>query len=483
MRKILILLFVIFLNACIINNIDLNDYINEVAIEYQEGDSQFQVTQNLTLPTEVSNSEIKVTWSSDNVEVVSTEGIITRPDVNTLVTLTVTLSYLNETQSKKLDVLVIRDEDVQFFEITINVDGVEEVLIYYEPVKLDNIVKPAKEGYIFKEWIDSEGNSLSLELVLDKNIILIAVFEEIIDSGFFVTIIIGDQEQIEYFDGPIVLIELDIPEREGYEFSHWINGQGDVLDLNFQINDDISITAIFKAITYSGYYETLQGLSDSELYNKLQSLIQNYTYTSYGYARDILQDSDEDPDRAENVILVYNRESVRSEWDGGRTWNREHVWPQSKLPNEISKDDVHNLRPCNPSVNSSRGNSRFTYSNGSSEYGNHNTGGWYPGDEDRGDIARIVMYMTIMWEINIDLVGNIQLFLQWHEEDPVDDFEANRNNVIFQYTNNKNPFIDHPELAYRIFGEPSDNIYLIKILESTNNLLTLNKVMLVERKK
>ena len=142
MRKILILLFVIFLNACIINNIDLNDYINEVAIEYQEGDSQFQVTQNLTLPTEVSNSEIKVTWSSDNVEVVSTEGIITRPDVNTLVTLTVTLSYLNETQSKKLDVLVIGNEDVQFFEITINVDGVEEVLIYYEPVKLDNIVKP-----------------------------------------------------------------------------------------------------------------------------------------------------------------------------------------------------------------------------------------------------------------------------------------------------------------------------------------------------
>ena len=130
MRKILILLFVIFLNACIINNIDLNDYINEVAIEYQEGDSQFQVTQNLTLPTEVSNSEIKVTWSSDNVEVVSTEGIITRPDVNTLVTLTVTLSYLNETHSKKLDVLVIGNEDVQFFEITINVDGVEEVLIY-----------------------------------------------------------------------------------------------------------------------------------------------------------------------------------------------------------------------------------------------------------------------------------------------------------------------------------------------------------------
>ena len=549
MRKILILLFVIFLNACIINNIDLNDYINEVVIEYQEGDSQFQVTQNITLVSQVSNEEIAVEWSSSKADIISISGKVTRPDQDTAVELTVTLTYLQESLSKNINLIVLKKE-VEYFEITINIDGVNENRIYYDPVKLDDILKPEKEGYIFKEWTDTDGNILSLETIIDKDVTIIAIFEEVTDNSFFITIIIEGQVEKKYFDGPIflsdisipekegyifkewtdsdgnilsiniivdkdttiiavferssvgffitiiieeqfetkyfedpiVLNEIDIPEKEGYEFLYWTDSLGNILDSDYIINQDISITPIFRLLEYNGYYSTLMGVSNENLYSILMELIQDYTYTSYGYARDILQESDEDPERPENVILVYSRESVRSQWDSGRTWNREHVWPQSKLPNEDSKDDVHNLRPCDPAVNSSRGNSKFSYSDGSSEYGYHNTGGWYPGDEDRGDIARIVMYMSIMWEINIDSVGNIQLFLQWHEEDPVDDFESNRNNVIFQYTNNRNPFIDHPELAYRIFGEPNDNIHLIKILESTNNLLTLNKVMLLERK-
>jgi endonuclease I len=481
MRKILILLFVIFLNACIINNVDLNDYINEVVIEYQEGDSQFQVTQNITLVSQVSNEEIAVEWSSSKADIISISGKVTRPDQDTAVELTVTLTYLQESLSKNINLIVLKKE-VGYFEITINIDGVNENRIYYEPVKLDDILKPEKEGYIFKDWTDTDGNILSLETIIDKDVTIIAIFEEVTDNSFFITIIIEGQIEKKYFDGPIFLSDISIPEKEGYEFSYWTDSLGNILDSDYIINQDISITPIFRLLEYNGYYSTLMGVSNENLYSILMELIQDYTYTSYGYARDILQESDEDPERPENVILVYSRESVRSQWDSGRTWNREHVWPQSKLPNEDSKDDVHNLRPCDPSVNSSRGNSKFSYSDGSSEYGYHNTGGWYPGDEDRGDIARIVMYMSIMWEINIDSVGNIQLFLQWHEEDPVDDFESNRNNVIFQYTNNRNPFIDHPELAYRIFGEPSDNIHLIKILESTNNLLTLNKVMLLERK-
>ena len=480
MRKILILLFVIFLNACIINNIDLNDYINEVVIEYQEGDSQFQVTQNITLVSQVSNEEIAVEWSSSKADIISISGKVTRPDQDTAVELTVTLTYLQESLSKNINLIVLKKE-VEYFEITINIDGVNENRIYYDPVKLDDILKPEKEGYIFKEWTDSDGNILSINIIVDKDTTIIAVFERS-SVGFFITIIIEEQFETKYFEDPIVLNEIDIPEKEGYEFLYWTDSLGNILDSDYIINQDISITPIFRLLEYNGYYSTLMGVSNENLYSILMELIQDYTYTSYGYARDILQESDEDPERPENVILVYSRESVRSQWDSGRTWNREHVWPQSKLPNEDSKDDVHNLRPCDPAVNSSRGNSKFSYSDGSSEYGYHNTGGWYPGDEDRGDIARIVMYMSIMWEINIDSVGNIQLFLQWHEEDPVDDFESNRNNVIFQYTNNRNPFIDHPELAYRIFGEPNDNIHLIKILESTNNLLTLNKVMLLERK-
>jgi hypothetical protein len=44
------------------------------------------------------------------------------------------------------------------------------------------------------------------------------------------------------------------------------------------------------------------------------------------------------------------------------------------------------------------------------------------------------------------------MFLEWHVEDPVDDFESNRNDILYGYQSNRNPFIDHPELVERIWG-------------------------------
>jgi hypothetical protein len=44
------------------------------------------------------------------------------------------------------------------------------------------------------------------------------------------------------------------------------------------------------------------------------------------------------------------------------------------------------------------------------------------------------------------------MFLRWHLEDPVDSFESNRNNVLYGVQENRNPFIDHPELVERIWG-------------------------------
>jgi hypothetical protein len=43
--------------------------------------------------------------------------------------------------------------------------------------------------------------------------------------------------------------------------------------------------------------------------------------------------------------------------------------------------------------------------------------------------------------------------LQWHQDDPVDDFERNRNDVIYSYQGNRNPFIDHPNLVDYLWGD------------------------------
>ncbi len=51
--------------------------------------------------------------------------------------------------------------------------------------------------------------------------------------------------------------------------------------------------------------------------------------------------------------------------------------------------------------------------------------------------------------------GKFSTLYEWHQQDPPDAFEINRNNVIYSYQNNRNPFIDHPE-------------YLINIYDPTN---------------
>jgi endonuclease I len=227
------------------------------------------------------------------------------------------------------------------------------------------------------------------------------------------------------------------------------------------------------------YYKTLEGLTGEAFRIQLQNIITtfekstnpNYT-TTYNSANDNLQDADEDLTNPNNIILIYNGASIKSTWDSASTWNKEHVWAKSllKFPGGGKAEttthgpgaDLHNLRASNPSINSSRGNKEFA--SGSGSYGAVN-GGWYPGDDHIGDVARIILYMNLRWGdslANINDIGNLELFLLWHELDPVDDFERNRNNVIYNAQGNRNPFIDVPEFAYVIWGYPenySENLF------------------------
>ncbi len=56
----------------------------------------------------------------------------------------------------------------------------------------------------------------------------------------------------------------------------------------------------------------------------------------------------------------------------------------------------------------------------------------------------------------IAYMGMLSVLLQWHTEDPVDDVELNRNDVMFSFQNNRNPFIDHPEWVACLFMDECD---------------------------
>jgi hypothetical protein len=161
-------------------------------------------------------------------------------------------------------------------------------------------------------------------------------------------------------------------------------------------------------------------------------------------------------------------------------WNREHVYAKSLgtpalvdgALTSIDSDageDAHHLRSCDVDRNNNRGNLKFAAGSGNSA---PVTGGWYPGNEWKGDVARMMMYMYLRYPsqclpINVGTgatvstdTNMIQLFLQWNAEDPVSLYEDNRNTYHGNLSNtyaqgNRNPFIDNPYLATVIWGGPA----------------------------
>ena len=255
----------------------------------------------------------------------------------------------------------------------------------------------------------------------------------------------------------------------------------------------------------SGYYDNASGLDDDALKSALNNIIDGHTefpYSSSGTDTwDILKISDRDPNNSDNVICVYTQYSMNAddEYDGGSGWSREHVWAKSHGDFGTSTGtgtDLHNLKPEDVSVNSTRNNRDFD-EGGDAVVDNSPPDGYdgttdcfktsttfEPPDSIKGDVARIIFYMVVRYEgengeVDLEMVnyadsspagepyhGVQSTLYSWHVADAVDDFERNRNNIIHDYQLNRNPFIDHPEYANYIWGgespttnpEPSNHV-------------------------
>lgn len=226
----------------------------------------------------------------------------------------------------------------------------------------------------------------------------------------------------------------------------------------------------------TGYYNGTEGLAGDDLKTALNDVIDDHVQFSYFAAKTIFKQSDADPDTPGNVILVYTGRSEPNNnyGTGGDYINREHVWAKSHgnfVDEPPMFNDVHNLKPADGSVNISRSNKDFDnggvqHSEATGCYFTDST--WEARDEVKGDIARIIFYMDTRYEGNngeknltvVDYVntyplpehGRLSTLLEWNEMDPPDEFERNRNNVIFSWQKNRNPFIDNPEYANLIWG-------------------------------
>ena len=251
-----------------------------------------------------------------------------------------------------------------------------------------------------------------------------------------------------------------------------------------------------------GYYDSVGGETGEALHDILHEIIDDhqrhpYTSTSSTDTWDIIWEADEDPDNSDNIIDIYKNTSYPKPYDG--SWNREHTWPSSYgFPKEgqYPYTDCHHLMPSDSLYNSARGNKPFDYClSGCDEYpvpgypgssnwteGSGNTGTWEIWDNRKGDIARAMFYMDVRYEggthgitgdtepdliltdnrtlivsdshnvQSVAYMGILSTLLEWHSNDPVDDKERNRNDVVYSYQGNRNPFIDHPEWVCDIWG-------------------------------
>lgn len=223
---------------------------------------------------------------------------------------------------------------------------------------------------------------------------------------------------------------------------------------------------------YSGVDFTQTG---NGLKSQLATLITTTHTQTISYSAglaSLFKTSDADPENPANILLIYGSQSSgthqRSRPYSGQ-WNREHVYAKSKgTPNLGTSGpgaDGHHLRPADNTLNSTRGSLLFDDGAGAAAY-KTSRGGWYPGDEWKGDVARILMYMYVRYDarclpLNITMNPNTysadfpDILLKWNIEDPVSDFERQRNNVVFGIQHNRNPFIDNPYLATLIWKGPA----------------------------
>lgn len=252
----------------------------------------------------------------------------------------------------------------------------------------------------------------------------------------------------------------------------------------------------YDPYTYSGsYYSGInvsnltEGLNGS-LRTELTSLIYPegwYTYSGKGSntLSTQLQYADEDPTNSSNMIYLYTRNSIRK--NAASSWNREHVWPQSLSNNCWGEGkagtDILHLRPTYNTTNSTRSNYPFgdtgkttpkyydpstgkTTTDPSKLHFGYLSGGYFePLDAVKGDVARIVMYTWTAYKNSkyekanqlpniTNVFRDYDTLLKWHMEDKPDVMEGNRNDYSeISKQKNRNPYVDHPEYAWMVFGD------------------------------
>lgn len=273
------------------------------------------------------------------------------------------------------------------------------------------------------------------------------------------------------------------------------------------------LTILAAAVTSSaayaeipaGYYNSLNGKADAQLKTALCDLLYNHTQvSSYTALPEYFKVTDVYPG-TNRWWDMYSDIPVYTNTTFGTYLNREHSFPKSWWGGSTSTPayvDLNHLYPSEKRANTAKSNfplgvvSTSTFDNGVCKVGYPATGTgggsskvFEPADEYKGDFARTYFYMVTtyqnlkwssnyMWMLEQNTYPTLKpwavdMLLKWSRQDPVSQKEIDRNEAVFGFQNNRNPFIDHPELAEYIWGDKVGQLYYVSDSEQPGGEPTL----------
>ena len=252
----------------------------------------------------------------------------------------------------------------------------------------------------------------------------------------------------------------------------------------------------------SGYYDSAYGKTTGTLRTALYNIIKDHTVVSYDYLYTVYETSDVTSsgyvwDMYSNCVWTPGEKKCGDYSKVCDCYNREHSVPQSWFDKASPmKSDAFHIYPTDGKVNGQRSNYPFgectgtTLTKGKGELGTSTFSGYTgtvfePADEYKGDFARSYFYMATRyadvcttWSSGAAVVFStknlgftdyaVSLFLKWHRQDPVSAKEITRNDAIYSYQKNRNPFIDYPELAEYIWGNKAGQSWSTSAIDEEN---------------
>lgn len=259
----------------------------------------------------------------------------------------------------------------------------------------------------------------------------------------------------------------------------------------------IGVTTSANAIdrkTLAQYASSLNGLKKEQLKAALHKLMDKKNVLPYGGGGKGTWWGFWYTDRNSQTNECYNRYSDKKFFfestNTGRAiggMNIEHSFPKSWWGGHKNDAwcDLYNLYPSDSKANSSKSNFvmgvvvnvKEEAGAGYDKVGTGYADGklvnmWEPGDRFKGEFSRSYMYMATTYQ-NLSFTSegakqlqtgayptlkkwSSDLFRQWSKNDRVDEMEIKRNEAVYKIQNNRNLFIDYPNLAEYVWGDSMD---------------------------